>query len=419
MSSNLISAIQIINTLQNAGYEAYIAGGYVRDMLLGVPSNDIDIATNALPEQVESLFDKTIAVGKQFGVIVVVKGFEQFEIATFRIDGNYSDGRHPDVVTFSTAKEDAKRRDFTINAMFYDPINDKVIDYVGGQQDLELGIIKCVGDPVKRFTEDPLRMLRAIRFVCKFGFEIETNTYNAIVETNKKRQYISPERIFQEVTKILTSSNACNGIVLLYETGMFYRITQSTCKDDDFDRLVLCFLHLNSELRTSYEQLSDVHEVAVWSMLLYPNGNYSTDMALYFFKCSNQFKEAVKSTIFCMFMMYSDVNSMSKVRLKHIMNNQYFLLAYNLKIIMNMVNRAYFKINHRSICDWYNTYNNYKEAGTLNPPILLTGQDLIDIGYKQGKTLGKILQTIRNAQLNDEIFTKEDAILFAKNSLKS
>lgn len=199
-------ALNILKQMRSAGFTAYVAGGAVRDRLLGRTPKDYDIATNALPDQVEELFDKTVAVGKAFGVIMVVQDGIETEVATFRQDVGYQDGRRPDSVHFCGAEEDAIRRDFTINGMFYDPIEDRIIDYVDGQTDLKNEIIRAIGDPDKRFAEDHLRMLRAVRFAHTLGFEIDPATREAIRAHSADLAKISAERIENEFSRILTES---------------------------------------------------------------------------------------------------------------------------------------------------------------------------------------------------------------------
>lgn len=213
-------ALKIIKTLKNHGFQAVYAGGYVRDMILGHSSNDIDIATDATPDQVESLFEKTIPVGKSFGVIVVVEDGIEFEIATFRNDGVYFDGRHPESVSFSSIEEDAKRRDITINGMFYDPIEDKILDFVKGKQDLENKVIRFIGDAAKRIDDDKLRMLRVIRFAVRLDFEIEPETFVIIQERASEIKQISAERIAEELVKVLRLRKPRRVLELLLESGL-------------------------------------------------------------------------------------------------------------------------------------------------------------------------------------------------------
>jgi poly(A) polymerase len=198
-------AIAVLKRLRDNGHVAYLAGGCVRDMLLGLEPKDYDVATDAPPERVRKLFSNTQAVGAAFGVILVRHGRSQIEVATFRAEGAYLDGRHPSEVHFTTAEEDARRRDFTINGLFFDPIENKVIDYVGGQRDLKYKWLRAIGDANARFEEDHLRMLRAIRFAARFGLEIKGETAVAIANHREQLKRISPERIAGELRLMLTN----------------------------------------------------------------------------------------------------------------------------------------------------------------------------------------------------------------------
>jgi poly(A) polymerase len=203
-----------------AGHIAYFAGGCVRDLLRGVGAKDIDIATDARPETVQKLFPRTYAVGAHFGVIVVLQDGLQFEVATFRSDGAYIDGRRPTEVTFATAEEDAARRDFTINGMFFDPTEEKVIDFVGGRADLDARVIRAIGDPTQRFAEDRLRMLRAVRFATTLDFQIDEATWNALVDASPTISEISAERIREELVRIFLSPHRARGWDLLDASGL-------------------------------------------------------------------------------------------------------------------------------------------------------------------------------------------------------
>jgi tRNA nucleotidyltransferase/poly(A) polymerase len=198
---------QVVNLLWSSGYEAYLAGGCVRDYLLNRPFKDIDIATNAKPEELIRMFPAHIRVGQQFGIIIVVVEHFKFEVATFRTDGDYLDGRHPENISFASAEEDAKRRDFSINALFFDLNNQKVIDFVGGVVDLEAKIIRAVGDPHKRFKEDYLRILRALRFKVQLNFQIETQTWLALTQEMSHIHSISGERISEELFRGLLADS--------------------------------------------------------------------------------------------------------------------------------------------------------------------------------------------------------------------
>src|SRR4051812_25662794 len=205
------TAREIVRKLRAAGHVAYYAGGCVRDLLRGEVPKDVDVATDARPEKVQKIFPRTYAVGAHFGVIVVLEKEHQFEVATFRSDGAYVDGRRPTEVHFATAEEDAARRDFTINGMFFDPVAIHVIDFVGGRADLEQRVIRAIGDASQRFAEDRLRMLRAVRFATVLDFEIEEKTWEALVRAAPSIQEISAERIREELVRIFLSPQRARG----------------------------------------------------------------------------------------------------------------------------------------------------------------------------------------------------------------
>src|SRR6266851_9154748 len=213
-------ALDICRRLREAGFVAYLNGGCVRDLLLGVEPKDYDIATNARPEVVQQLFEHTIPVGAKFGVIVVVIDGDTFEVATFRADAPYVDGRRPSAVHFGTIEEDARRRDFTIGGMYLDPVDGRIIDLVGGQRDLLAGVIRAIGDPAARFAEDRLRMLRAIRFATRLNFDIEPMTFAAIRSAAKTINDISAERIGEEIVGIVTSGALGRGMDLMMDSGL-------------------------------------------------------------------------------------------------------------------------------------------------------------------------------------------------------
>ncbi len=214
-------ATTIVQTLRQQGFQAYLVGGCVRDLLLGREPKDYDVATNATPDQVMSIFPETYAVGAQFGVVLVPAPEGDVEVATFRSDIGYSDGRHPDEVRFSQdPREDVARRDFTINGMLLDPVSNEVLDFVGGRKDLEAKIIRTIGDPRQRFAEDKLRMLRAIRFAARFGYTIEPATFAAVGDLADEIQVVSRERVRDELTRMLTEGQARHAFLLLDEGGL-------------------------------------------------------------------------------------------------------------------------------------------------------------------------------------------------------
>src|SRR6266850_6340784 len=218
------TAHQVAAHLREQGNIAHFAGGCVRDMVRGLTPKDYDIATDARPETVQTLFPRTYAVGAHFGVIIVLEDGFQFEVATFRSDDAYIDGRHPSAVHFSSPEADAKRRDFTINGMFYDPVAGEVIDLVGGQADIAAKLVRAIGDPAKRFAEDRLRMLRAVRFAAVLDYKIDNQTWDALVASAASINEISAERIREELLKIFLSPNRVRGWDLLDQSGLLRTI---------------------------------------------------------------------------------------------------------------------------------------------------------------------------------------------------
>jgi len=210
----------IVRRLREAGHQAFLAGGCVRDLLLGERPKDYDIATSARPEQVEALFANTRAVGRQFGVCLVVLDGEPCEVATFRTDATYSDGRHPDGVAFSGPEQDARRRDFTINGMFWDPVGDGLLDFVGGRQDLDAGLVRAIGDPCTRFQEDHLRLIRAVRFAARYSFALELRTEEALRSLAGLTVEVSAERLQDELRVILTDRAPAGALRLMDELGI-------------------------------------------------------------------------------------------------------------------------------------------------------------------------------------------------------
>src|SRR5947199_1405744 len=218
------AARRVAARLREHGHIAYFAGGCVRDMVRGLVPKDYDIVTDARPESVQTLFPRTFAVGAHFGVIIVLENGFQFEVATFRSDDAYIDGRHPSAVHFSSPKEDAQRRDFTINGMFYDPVPEKVIDFVGGCADIDAKLVRAIGDPARRFAEDRLRMLRAVRFATVLDYTIDNQTWDALVANATSINEISAERIRDELVRIFLSRHRTRGWDLLDSSGLMRAI---------------------------------------------------------------------------------------------------------------------------------------------------------------------------------------------------
>jgi poly(A) polymerase len=280
------TAIQIIKTFQDAGYEAYFAGGSVRDILMGNTPQDYDIATSAKPDEIEKLIDKmpeetkTIPIGKQFGVILGLVNGHHFEIATFRSDSAYSDGRRPDAVIFTTAKEDARRRDFTINGLFYDPIAKNILDFVGGQQDIKNKKINFIGEAHERIKEDHLRILRAVRFKNNFGFKYGPNTEKAIEELAHLVDDISKERAQDELTKILLHPHRAHSMRELDKFGILERVLPelSACKGvkqpTEFHQEGGVLTHIFKSLHDMPNEWAD--KILVWAVLFHDIGKPAT-----------------------------------------------------------------------------------------------------------------------------------------------
>ncbi|MFZ4099212.1 MAG: CCA tRNA nucleotidyltransferase [Chlamydiia bacterium] len=250
MDLYLEGPFEVVKRLQEAGFEALYAGGCVRDFLLGRRSTDVDVATQATPDQVMQLFPKTVPVGVSFGVVIVVMEGEPIEVATFRKEEGYEDGRHPDHVTWADARMDAERRDFTVNGMFYDPIKEQLLDFVGGREDLKARLIRAIGDPAARFREDHLRLLRAVRFAVQLGFELEPSTRTAIIDLKDLlKEGVSVERIMQELQKMQARGVLLQGFQLMQELGLLQVIFPEVEKplpplpDDLPVILQICALH--------------------------------------------------------------------------------------------------------------------------------------------------------------------------------
>jgi tRNA nucleotidyltransferase/poly(A) polymerase len=394
-------ALDVVRRLREAGFEAYWAGGCVRDEVLGRQPKDYDVATNAKPPEIRELFGKTrtLPLGAAFGVITVVgpRPAGQIEVATFRQDAAYSDGRHPDSVTFSSAREDAERRDFTINGMFFDPVERHVIDYVGGQEDLRQGRIRAIGAPRMRFQEDKLRMLRAIRFAAVFGFTIDEETTAAIREMAGQITVVSPERIAMEMRRVLTEPGRVQGVRLLIDLELAAAVLPEIVPKDEPSR---------GRLEQSLNVLGRLREPEfslALAALLAEHGPAAVSEVGLRWKLSN--KETDEAT----------------------------WLVANHNALVGAPGAKWSKIQPLLVNCWAAALVDLHEASStctteeinwcrerlawprekLNPPPLTTGNDLQAAGLRPGPAFAHILQAIRDAQLDGEIQTKEEAIAMA------
>lgn len=432
------AAVAILRKLQNAGHTAFFAGGCVRDSLMGKVPKDYDIATSATPDQILKLYPDGETVGAHFGVILVRRSGHHFEIATFRTDGTYSDGRRPDTVSFTDARNDAKRRDFTINGLFEDPLVNQIIDFVGGKQDLKDGVLRAIGDPDLRFTEDFLRLLRAIRFASALEFEIEPYTWQAILDEAKNIGRVAPERIREELDRILRHPNRDHGFDLLVNSGLMKQIIPEIidlqgCEQppehhpegDVFThtRLMLELLPPDASLPLVLSVL--FHDIAKpVTQTIDPDsgriqfnghdrvGAEMTETILKRLKYSN---EVIDETVAMVYhhMEFINVQKMRVSTLKRFMARETFETELEL---------------HRVDCESSNRkFENYeflvkKREEFSNEPIIpapfLNGRDLLTRGMKPGPEIGRTLTEAQDLQLEGELKSREEAIAWLDNRLE-
>jgi len=394
-------AEEVVRRLRGAGYQALWAGGCVRDMLLGTQPVDFDVATDAVPEQIREVFGRrrTIAVGAAFGVITVLgpRDAGQIEVATFRRDLGYSDGRHPDAVAFSSPEEDARRRDFTINGMFFDPIKQEVIDFVDGRADLERGLIRAIGVPRERFTEDRLRLLRAVRFAARLGFALETETQSAIAEMAGQIGGVSPERVGQEMRKLLTAEHRVAGVRLLIETRLaepvFPELLCSGLSAKHAERRL-------AEGLTLLERVERPRFILALAALLLPlaaTGEAVADLA-------DRWRLSAKEAAGVQWLLAS-VATIEESQSRRFSELQPLLIHAEAEQLIRLAEA------HRPGSDdvAYALAQSARPREELDPPPLLTGRDLIDRGIPPGPRMGELLTEVRRAQLDGEIADREEA----------
>lgn len=396
-------AVEVVEKLRAAGFQAYWAGGCVRDQLMGRTPKDYDVATDAPPPQIRRVFDRrrTIAVGAAFGVITVLGPEEagQVEVATFRSDAAYSDGRHPDSVRFSTAREDAARRDFTINGLFYDPIDEQVIDLVAGQEDLAQGVLRAVGDPRERIGEDKLRMLRAVRFSASLEFAMETNTLAAIREMADQVSVVSAERIAMEIERMLIDRHRTIAIRLLLETGLAAVVLPEIVPVDPAGQR-----RLDSTLGVM-DRLGESGFPLALAALLYPVVDPAgAQRVCRRWRLSNSDTDRT-----CWLVRHHA--SLDHARDEPWSKVQRLLVADGVDDLLAL-SEARAPSGDTSAIDWCRA--RMAELGdALDPPLLLTGDDLIRHGIPVGPAYRGLLRQVRDAQLDNEIDTKADALALA------
>ncbi len=445
-------ATRIVRRLHDSGHSAFWVGGCVRDFLLGREPGDYDIATSALPDQIEQLFKRTIAVGRKFGVVVVVEAGRQFQVATFRAESDYRDGRRPERVTFSSAREDARRRDFTVNGLFYDPIAQKLHDWVGGEKDLRAKIIRTIGVPEERFAEDHLRLLRAVRFTAQLGFQIEPRTFAAVRANATRITSISAERIRDELIKLLAPAErgadrgpgpsqvlkragpapgapAARGLELLRDSGLLEHVlpeiaaTVGCQQSPDFHPEGDVFTHLCLMLN---QMPVGADGLLPWAVLLHDVAKPITASrdpktgSIHFYeheKIGARMAEAILGRLrfprkqieaiiaaVRYHMQFKDAPQMRKATLRRMLLRETFPLELALHRLDCLGSHG-----RLEVFDYLLQQSaELARQPEIRPP-LLTGTDLIKMGLTPGPAMGKLLAEIREKQLQDELKTKAAA----------
>jgi len=436
-SSPQAAATDVVRRLQQAGHSAFWVGGSVRDFLLGREPSDYDVATSALPDQVEKLFKKTIAVGRQFGVVVVIEHGHQIQVATFRAEADYRDSRHPRTVQFADAQTDASRRDFTVNGMFYDPLSRQTHDWVGGAADLKARVIRTIGSPDERFSEDHLRMLRAVRFAAQLGFRIERATFAAIQANAEKIVSVSAERVRDELLKLLAPSHAANGFELLVESGLLHYVLPefvpclTSPQSPEFHPEGTVYQHVLLMLR---HMPPDAHPLLPWAALLHDIGkpatasrepatgiihNYGHEKAgaeiaeqlLARLRFPRKQIELLVQSVRC-HMQFKDTEKMRKSTLRRLLMRP----GFEFELELNRLDC----LGSEKGTETYDFLKREAAALAQQPeivPPLVKGKDLKALGMKPGPAMGKLLAEIRELQLQDELKTRTQALAFARRSL--
>ncbi len=398
------AALFILKALRTKNHIAYFAGGCVRDRLLGVEPKDYDIATDATPKAVGSIFPRARKVGAQFGVMLVRKYGCDIEVATFRTDGAYSDGRRPDRVEFATAEEDARRRDFTINGLFYDPLKDQLIDFVGGRKDIQKQVLRTIGDPQERFSEDHLRLLRAVRFAARFNFVIDEETFAQIQQFAPKLSLVSAERVWLELQAILTATTRARGWKLLLESNLRSHLVSGWPSQDEFDR-------------ASLRRLNTL-----------PNDQTLDDVLAFAAVVCDETAENIRKI--CKELRLSNFQAKSvrwlAEKLRYAQQPTDIELA-DLKFLMAsdqwnnllMLLQAWLESQGEAALPFetlrYRANRVAKNA--VNPAPFVSGHDVADLGVAPGVRVGELLDKLYRAQLNEEIHSKKEALELAKRAI--
>lgn len=434
-SASAAAAFRIAETLRKKGHTTYFAGGCVRDFLMNKEPQDIDIATSAHPEQVEALFPKTIPVGKQFGVILVLHNEKPFEVATFRTEGGYVDGRHPGHIAFSVPEEDARRRDFTVNGLFYDPFEKKILDFVGGQEDLKAKRIRAIGNPDERFSEDKLRLLRAVRFSSSLGFEIEKGTWEAVCKNAALIHQVSPERIRDEIVKIFTRPNPARGLDLLSDSGLLKEILPEVEKmkgceqSPDYHpegdvyvhtRLLLEKLENPSLVLALGALFHDVgkpvtFQVKDGKIRFYEHAPIGARMTRGIMKRLRFSGDEIEAVAECVdnHMKFGDVQKMRSGKLKMFVTRPTFETEME-------IHRIDCASSHGMLDNYYFLKEKLKEYAKeeLKPKAFLNGHDLMALGMPGGPDMKRVLEDAYLLQLENTLKSKDEALEWARKEIQ-
>lgn len=396
------AALRIVRTLREAGYTALFAGGCVRDMLMRRRADDFDIATDATPDVLLKLFRRTQKVGVQFGVVIVGVGPHWIEVATFRSDLAYADGRHPSGVQFSTPQEDAARRDFTINGMFYDPIRRRVIDYVGGQRDLKQRVVRAIGEPAERFAEDHLRLLRAIRFAARFGFRIEPRTAEALAGSAPGIRRVSAERVCDELDRILAHPSRAEAWRSLERHGLLPHLWSTA------DRLVP---HVGETVRVLSDLPRRISFALGLAAVLLPMGAADVGASCAALRTSNEIRKAVMW--FCSSLpRVLDPHALTLADLKLLMARGSMDDLLALAGAVHRARRQSLEAHRRLMRRVASILPN-----RVAPPPLVTGTDLSDWNIPAGPIYRTVLERVYYAQLNGDVCDRAAALGMARRLL--
>jgi poly(A) polymerase len=409
-------ALDVVRRLRAAGFEALFAGGCVRDQLLGIPPKDYDVATNALPDQIRDIFGrrKTLAIGASFGVITVLgpKGSGQIDVATFRRDDAYSDGRHPDSVSFTTAELDAQRRDFTINGLLFDPVENRVIDYVGGQEDLRQGIIRAIGDPRQRIAEDKLRMLRAVRFAARFDFALDPATLVAIQQQAHELVIVSAERIAAEMRQILTHPSRARSLQMLQAARLLeVMLPESSAlqPDEPWSPESLADTPWRRTLHVLNRLDRPTFAVALAVLLReIPAADLPRRVFERWKLTTDELEGAIKLLAEEPLIRQASRTAWPRLQRVLVAPRSEELLCYAQAVAEvhdGVANEIQFCRDKLAL-----------PATELNPPPLVTGEDLKTLGIPPGPVYRSILDAVRDAQLENRITTRDEALALARTS---